>query len=65
VRSGALGGTRMAALQSRDKLHGGPGLKPLRQPVEGLAHGNAWRERNAAYDLVCGLCVGNPVVTIL
>ena len=62
--SNALGGV-VGNVQARDRLHRGPGLKPLRLPTEGPTNGVAWRVCNAAYDQVCGMSAGNPKVAIL
>ena len=46
---------RLAALSALDKICRGTGLIPLRRPEEGLTNGIAWREHQAAYDVVAGV----------
>ena len=49
------GERRRASLLARDSLFGGPAIWPRIRPEEGLTNGQAWRETQAAYDMVCGL----------
>jgi hypothetical protein len=46
---------RLASLVANEKIFRGPGLIPHRRPEEGLRNGKAWREAQAAYDIMSGL----------
>ena len=46
---------RLAALLAADKMLGGCGLKPWRNPRQALANGWQWRATQAAIDVVAGV----------